>query len=370
MLIVGDANSIYLLDYIRYTLCDLDFELFVPSFSKVSQDYLAEYKKLKIEVIPLKQYKSTLAKYLSLMKFIIFQLKCRIDFLNIQYVPSDRYLYLVSAIQALFSRKSGASFWGSDILRIDQKQASRLKNLLRRCNSISLPTIEMKKKFRDFYGQKYDSKIVAGCYFGSPIFSAIQAKGFDKAAAKKEFHLPKQKKIIHIGYSGAKAQQHLPVIEQLAKLPANIKQQLFIQVHLGYALENQAYCQQIKEALDAALIEYELILEFMDRSKMAAFRLAADIFIHAQLTDAMSSTVREYLFARVAVLNPAWIRYPEFKKVGVDYLEYHNFSEINPYLLSYLSGDLTVDFTKNQNLMFNNYSWEKAKSAWQRFVIG
>lgn len=370
MLIAGNANSIYLLDYIRYTLDGLDFEVFVPCFGQVSKDYLAEYDKLNVELIPLQNHGSTFGKYLAILKFIFFRLGGRIDFLNIQYVPSGRYLYFLSILQLLFARKSGLSFWGSDILRIGEKQAHKLESLLKRCKAISLPTIEMRKKFQVFYGQKYDSKIIAGCYFGSPIFSAIQEQSFDKLTAKKRLGLPTNKTIVHIGYSGAKAQQHLPVIEQLAELPPTVKQQLFIQIHLGYALESPEYCRQIQDALDRSRIEHELILDFLDRPGMATFRLAADVFIHAQITDAMSSTIREYLFAHAALFNPVWIPYPEFKKLGIDYLEYHNFSEIKDGLIAYLSGNLTIDFTNNQNLMFNNYSWEKAKAAWQSFVNG
>ena len=331
MLVLGNAKSVFMKDYVKFILFDSGYKIFLTEQHKLNKESKNFIRKI-MYLLPLYKFDSqklsSLKKQIYIIKFIQKVIGGKIDFLNIQNVPFGNFVYFIAFLQKFYSKKSGIAFWGSDILRLSHKNSKKLKYALNLCDTISLSTKEMRNKFELHYNNKYADKIIDSCYFGSPIISYIKEANIDKKLAKKYFDLPTEKKIIHIGYNGSTTQQHIKVIEQLSKLDLRYKKQIFIQLHVGYGLENKKYLHAIKIALANSGIEFKLLNIFFDKKETSLFRLSADIFIHAQITDAMSSSIREYLFSDVIVINPEWIKYHELRNLGVEYIEYSSFTDL------------------------------------------
>ena len=84
----------------------------------------------------------------------------------------------------------------------------------------------------------------------------------------------------------------------------------------------------------------------------------------------MSSSIREYLFSDVIVINPEWIKYHELRNLGVEYIEYSSFTDLHDIIINCINENIDIDFALNKELIFKNYSWEQSKLSWQKFIVG
>ena len=101
-------------------------------------------------------------------------------------------------------------------------------------------------------------------------------------------------------------------------------------------------------------------------NEIAVLRRATDIFIQAQITDALSGTIREVLYSGTILINPSWIKYREFDKIGIEYLQYDNIDDIADIVVRVLDGTYTVDTKKNKEKIYNSFSWKAVIDKWQR----
>ena len=180
---------------------------------------------------------------------------------------------------------------------------------------------------------------------------------------KKHFGLAADKMSIAIGYNGHRRHQHLKVIDEFSKLSISQKNKLQLIIHfVGY--DDLAYEELLKNALKNCGIEYVFIARSLDFSEIAVLRLATDIFIHAQTTDGLSGSIRECLYAGTIVVNPVWIEYGELKKIGVEYIEYQEFSELNDIIENCIQEKISINLEKNRELIYDHYSWEALEGDW------
>ena len=135
-------------------------------------------------------------------------------------------------------------------------------------------------------------------------------------------------------------------------------------------MENEAYYKELQCALENCGIEYLIIDKKLSLDEIAILRQATDIFIHAQITDAFSATVREVIYSNAILINPNWIHYDEFDAHGVEYLQYSEFCEITQIVENVLNGKISIDIERNAEIVYSHYSWDAVLKDWQRIYNG
>jgi hypothetical protein len=108
----------------------------------------------------------------------------------------------------------------------------------------------------------------------------------------------------------------------------------------------------------------------MTDDEVGALRKSVNVYVNAQITDALAATVNEYIYAGATVLNPNWLNYNELKKLKIKYLDYNKIEEI-PMIIEQQISDpnsyLTLsDKEYNACKIWENYSWERKKKEWDR----
>ena len=63
-------------------------------------------------------------------------------------------------------------------------------------------------------------------------------------------------------------------------------------------------------------------------------------------------------------MNPAWIEYDELKKIGIEYIEYKEFSELNGIIENCIQEKININLEKNRELIYDHYSWEALEEDW------
>lgn len=367
-LFVGGVSSIWMVEYIKNIYDWKKKQISVIAFAPMDDELKNEYHKMKVDIINLDIGNTLIKQIYKAIYLIYFAIKHRIknDIKRIEvHMPSaSMQMCFIRKMMQIVNCNGRAVFWGTDILGIDKKQAKKMEALMKTCDNIVLGTAEMRKKFAYYYGEKYNDKII-NAKFGSIAFDSIKnaLSQYSKADCKKKLGIARDKIVIAIGYSGMRRQQHLNVINALDNLSNDNKAKIVLLIHMGNQYDN-VYLEEIKKALEKSGLESCILCKNYSVKDIAIVRIATDIFLHAQISDASSSSIRECIYAKAILINPVWINYEEYDRLGIEYLQYEKFDELSELVGGVLTDKINIDKEKNAILMYNNFSWEAVKKQW------
>jgi hypothetical protein len=225
-----------------------------------------------------------------------------------------------------------------------------LKAYLDKCNTITVEAEKMYNRIMAVFGHIYDNKIKT-IRFGIESFDVIKniRNLEDQKTSRARLGLPTEKIILAIGYNGSPYQQHLLIIEQLARINPEILERVFIVIQMTYGNSDTRYKEEVRKKIRSITDNFIIFDRFMQVEDIMRLRVSTDIFIHGQTTDALSVSFQEYIYAGAIVLNGKWLKYKELEGRGIRYIEYESFNEI-PSLLS----DIISNLEKYRLLFFNN----------------
>lgn len=368
--IVGTASSVWIREYVKEIHIKNGHEVYLTVFDESVLQYQEDYAQMGAKLVLIGKNNKKIEKIKKLVRLVSFMCKHRtreeIDVVEIQGPPHNILAYILAILIKFMRYKTFIMFWGSDILAISAKDAKKLEHVVKNANVINRPGEQTYKAFTTFFGYKYEKLFTKkSLRFGTLALPWIERTRatYDKVECKKHFGLAVDKISIAIGYNGHRRHQHLKVIDELSKLSISQKDKLQLIIHfVGY--EDLAYEELLKNTLKTCGIAYTFIDRPLDFPEIAVLRLATDIFIHAQTTDGLSGSIRECLYAGTIVVNPAWIEYDELKKIGIEYIEYKEFSELNGIIENCIQEKININLEKNRELIYDHYSWEALEEDW------
>ena len=367
--IIGNPSSVWLKEYIKHIHIKNNHKVYVTVFEMSDLKFVNEYREMGVQFVNLGEKGRGIKKISKFLRLFFFAYRNRnnqFDILEVQSPPHNVQAFVIGMIARLMDCKTFIMFWGSDILAISSKDAEKLEYAIKNADVINRPGEQTYKAFTTFFGHKYEKLFTKkSLRFGTLALPWIERTRaiYDKVECKKHFGLAADKMSIAIGYNGHRRHQHLKVIDEFSKLSISQKNKLQLIIHfVGY--DDLAYEELLKNALKNCGIEYVFIARSLDFSEIAVLRLATDIFIHAQTTDGLSGSIRECLYAGTIVVNPVWIEYGELKKIGVEYIEYQEFSELNDIIENCIQEKISINLEKNRELIYDHYSWEALEGDW------
>ena len=235
---------------------------------------------------------------------------------------------------------------------------------LRLADAVMLETADVKEKFISVYGNEFNSKLHI-LKFGNEGLEYIDPE--DTASYREQFCIPEDKTVVTIGYNGSAAQNHIKVIESLAKLDSARRGKLFLLLPVTYSMP-EGYKEKLVGSLEALGCGYRLFESFLDEPTLGRLRKCTDIFIHAQRTDSFSASVQEYLYAQKLVFNAAWIKYGDLKDVNVFFREFSDYDELRQMVSDYLDNGLSSEekerLKQNTPVIWDMVSWEALADKW------
>lgn len=280
---------------------------------------------------------------------------------DIQFV-STQYFYLLPFLESTF-RKIIISFWGSDLLRLEEKQFFKLKQIVRAANYISFETSEFTRIFKKKIGSGYDAKIRTA-RFGISLLNdidAISEKDLSNFASKHG--IDRNRKIVAIGYNRGKAHQHLEVVESIIREGVD-PNQLQLVFPWTYGPEDKEYQSEIQKLLDGKY-DYSFIDNSLTNLEVAALREITNYMIQVQTTDVMSSSMLETLYAKNTVITGTWLPYDDIYNAGVVMNTVSSVSEVGKMLTKVLNEPMKEDILDRNKLIIGDlYTWDSCISTW------
>lgn len=260
-----------------------------------------------------------------------------------------------------------AFFIGSDILRSTPRNTARLQELLKdHTVSVVCESCQTASAFHEKIGQNI-SLAAHIIYLGNAVLPYINKRIKDgRNICKGMFDIPQDLISVCVGYNASPAQQHLKVIRHLKNLDRRIQDKICVVIPAAYQ-GTVEYLAQIQAELQSSEMEYRILTKFLDAEEAAALRIATDIFINAQITDALSASVTEAYYAGAKLLSADWLKYQEFYSWDLEYERFGSFDEMQRILARCVDAGLTHS-NRNRDIVFEEQSWDTCKDQWHNLL--
>ncbi len=258
--------------------------------------------------------------------FIILKFRTKIlSFLSAKYDIIDIHFFspLYDDVIKNLKKRGNAvkiTIWGSDFYRVDKERREKQRKIYPLVNAIQIETRQIGEDFLAVYPEFYEK--IRYAHFGIRQFEIIDDLSMDRDVAvyKTEMQLPGDKIILVCGFNGSSGHQHSVIFEAIEKLPAEIKAQIFLLIPLTYGA-TQPYIETVRLKAESLHMPYKLISSSMTLPEVCKLRLASDIAITIQKTDALSAAIQEQLYAGGMLIAGDWLPYQILSENGIFFIQ-------------------------------------------------
>lgn len=228
------------------------------------------------------------------------------SYIDIHFFSRD-YIRFVSNLKIPYK----ITIWGSDFYRATKTDAERKRPCYRNAEMIQVETSSVKRDFLKYEPTLSDK--IRICNFGIDIIDEIDQLE-ESGVIKRE----RDKIVITCGYNGTEGQQHLLMIDSLKRLPSEYRRNIKMLIPATYGLHDY-YKERIKKALSSVDFDYEIVDKHLSCLELAELRLNSDIALNIQITDTLSSSLLQHLYAGSILLVGDWLPYEVYDEEGFFY---------------------------------------------------
>lgn len=379
LLIIGDAFSPFVINFSK-SLRDLDNSVIIDvannriTSQKVnSYEIESTYRRIYhlqsflgfIEKIP--KLRGLIRKLMSLR--VIRNINRNID----QYDVILIHGFWKSSCQAYRKLKTKKIFtigaiWGSDFYKREQNDSLMLKTM-DSCNLITISTEEMMKDV--LVVKQIDRNKIRNCLFGlAPLNNLYQLQHISAKESKEKLGFNKNDFIITCGYNASKNQQHIRIIKSLVHIRSQLPRQTRLVLPMTYG-GDEVYRLEIKKLLVGSGFNYTIYEEFLTNEMVAYLRKATDLMLQLQITDALSGSTQEHLFAHNIIVTGAWLPYQSLRKKGIYYETIEHLDELESKILYIVNNFIKIKdivSTSNTAKKFKEALWSECIKDWYRVL--
>lgn len=264
---------------------------------------------------------------LSLKKFLKSK-KAYYDVVNIHY-PQNKVLCCWKSFASV-SNATVVTPWGSEVLRISKLSQKIMANYMAHYDYVmSSDNPRFKNQLQSILNIP-DDKFLS-CDFGSEMIDELVYSTLTKSDAKKHFGIDSQYTIV-CGYNGGRAQNHLRIIDAIVKARTKLPEDIVVVLPMTYNA-SAAYLNEVQSRLVDNKLDNIILKNYLSNSDMVCLRKCADMFIHAQNTDANSVSLAEHLLCDNVVVNASWLRYENREVFGVPYYLFDSFEDLTEVII-------------------------------------
>ena len=248
------------------------------------------------------------------LKLLRLHLKSHFDIVNIHFAtPNVKY---AMPILKKMSKNIVISPWGSDVMRVeDEKVINELSKIYSQARYV---TNGKDSQIGQCVVEKFkvDPEKMVKLGWGGEFFDFIQenSKKVTTKEAKDRFGLS-DRYVITCGYNTQRAQRHEDIIDAIYSVKDQLPRNLTLLLPCTYVFfkgkstGKEQYVVSLKEKCKALGLDVVIVEEHLDLADLLKLRMATDIFVHIQSSDAGSRSVMEYVACNKKLVHGAWVRY-------------------------------------------------------------
>lgn len=255
---------------------------------------------------------------------------------------------------------------GSDFYRASERERAYKRKLILYADYINLENSITRNEFIGYYGREVSEKTKLVPYGMELLDDIDKMENVFDDIKKKELNIPSNKIIVTCGYNALSAHQHLRLVETLGNISDEVKEKIVCVFPMTYPSGQDAYIQSVSEALNKNRLDHVIFTDFMPDRQIAQYATLSDIMIHVQITDALSSAMREEMYGGAVVIAGKWLPYDILREKGIYFLDVATVGDVSEILEDVVKN---IEFYKskcqnNRCLIRNEYSWDAVAKAW------
>lgn len=377
-LVIGDANSMHIYNFVKSFLMPREDEVHLLTLSteRVKEAYRDFYRDngVHLHSVAEKGYKGLDKKtrFWRILNFLRkMQLMRDVPTVDICHIHS---VYKTSVLLALNNRKKFnkliLSYWGGDLLERSPKILKIIDKGLRMCDVITVTVKNSLNIFREIHGDKYDNKIHI-CRFATAGLECINelSKTSSLEECRESYNIPKDKICITCGYSAYREQHQELCIEEINKLPQELKDKLFVIVPMQYGrMDDKEYFARVEAAKEKADFECVILKDFVPFVMSAKLAIATDIYLHLRDTDAFSNALKEHVYAGSKIISGTWLKYIELDEMNAPVEYISDFSQLSDVLETTIVNYRIKEKMCLFETIYNLYSPQNIARGWQTII--
>lgn len=245
------------------------------------------------------------------------------DVINIHY-PQNKVLRCWKDLTKV-SSATIITPWGSEILRISRLSQRLMARYIAHYDYVMSSDNPRFKSQMQSILHIPEEKFVQ-CDFGSEMIDELCNSTITKSEAKSHFGIDNQYTIV-CGYNAGIAQNHIKIIDAIAQVKDKLPKNIMIVLPMTYNI-NHSYMAEVERKLIGYKLNYIILKKYLSNADMVCLRKCADMFVHAQNTDANSVSLAEHLLCDNVVVNASWLRYENREIWGIPYYLFDTFEEL------------------------------------------
>lgn len=309
-----------------------------------------------------KKIPSCLNKCLFFLPLVRLSLR-RYDIVNIHFAK-PKLLKAMHWIQKM-SKNIVITPWGSDVFRVDDETAI---NKLRKiyglascvtCNPTSQLGLAVVEKFR------YDPQKMVPLRWGLEYVDFIEEVKPNKSIQEaKERYGVANRYVISCGYSTAPSHRHEAIIDAVNSIKEQLPDNLTLLFPFTYGWGSQGYVQSIKDKCTSLGLNAVYVEEYLDMVDLYTLRMATDMFVHVQTTDAGASCVMQYILCHKKIVHGSWMKYVDLEQYKpLFYYPVDNLENLGEVILeAYRSEGISIPDEVIKTIM--DKGWNKEAKRW------
>lgn len=376
-LVIGDSNSMHIFNFVKTFLLPSGYDVYLLTLSTqpIREDYREYYRQNKITVFSIadKNYKS-LNKRDSASRVVNLWRKLRL----MKYVPHVdichvHSVYKTAIAMVLSNRKKFdrliLSYWGGDI---EDRKPETIK-LRERCFPIAdVITVTVQQTMHDFWavhGHAYDKKLRVTRFSTKGIDCIAQlSRTTTRNDCRDYYHIPCNKICITCGYSAYAEQHQDDCLREMMKLPAELREKIYVIVPMQYGRFDEEYIQRVHRAKSECDYECTILEEYVPFEVSAKLAVATDIYLHLRDSDAFSNSLKEHVYAGSTVVTGKWLKYIELEQMNAPIVSIESIEELHNILSELIGNARIADTFKLFAPMYELYSTSSVRDQWEDTV--
>lgn len=378
ILLVGDANSIFFVHYVKTLKKQMDVEVHVYSPIADRHDYFDfPYDNVYFDDYELKRrsrirFVSWLYNpYVERHRFERFLKLCKekYDIIHFHWIIPAWVIRPTTFRK--YADKICVTLWGGEldclqVLRSHKLYLSKLGRLLDAADAV-IGSMSNKNLCNRFPILK--TKTMYGI-FGSSIIETLSRTNATKDDCKRSLGVNPSKTTVVLGYSGKNIHNHDKIFKRIVEhagfesVVNNIH--FFMPMSRGF---DASYSDGLESLMKKHGCSHTMMKGYMSDDDVACLRKATDIMFQLSDFDGLSNSIKECLCAGSVMICGDWFpAYHVLKETGFKYIEVSNIADgIDAFFKVIDNIRYYQDIAKdNKNIAKKQYSWSECIKDWSR----